>query len=236
MPSRATLVIATTLLTAAAAAHAEAPPPAPAPVIAVDRGCYADPSVRGERVRMSGTGFTPGATYQVSLDSQPLPGGTGTVDAEGKVGGSLAAPSLAAVGRNTTMHQYRLRVQEGASQPETTFRVTTLRAAFSPDRGDPRTLFVRFRAFGLALGLDPGSLPRPVFVHYVTPGGRLKRSVRLGRTAGPCGTLRPTARKRLFPFVPSAGLWKLQFDTRQKYTRGTADAAFAYYTVGVRVS
>jgi hypothetical protein len=55
-----------------------------------------------------------------------------------------------------------------------------------------------------------------VYLHYVTPRRRHRLTVRLGRTAGPCGTV-STPRRRLFPFRPGVGSWRLQFDAVRRY-------------------
>jgi hypothetical protein len=52
----------------------------------------------------------------------------------------------------------------------------------------------------------------------VTPGLRLRLTILLGRTQGPCGSL-VTARRRIFPFRARPGNWRLQFDTAQVYRR-----------------
>jgi hypothetical protein len=85
-------------------------------------------------------------------------------------------------------------------------------AGFSPSRGNPQTLRVRFSVRGFGSG-------RPIYLHYLAPGRRLVRTVGLGLGRGRCGSL-TTARRRLFPFRSvSPGTWRLQFDTRGRYAR-----------------
>ena len=214
------------LLTMGALAGGAAP--ASGAELRVDRDCFADPGDRADTVVLSGRGFTPGAAYRVTLDGRPLVGGTGRVDATGAVGGAFAAPE---VGANGARRSFRLGVQEGVHRPTTTFTVSRLLARFAPTAGNPATLRVVFRADGFGLRGDT----RPsVYVHYLTPRGRLARTVRLGTATGPCGSLR-TARRRLFAFRPAPGRWRLQFDTRSRYTPGTGRSSFVHYTVPVRV-
>jgi hypothetical protein len=205
-------------------------PAASAAVITVDRPCYADPGQRRDTVQLSGSGFTPGAQYQVTLDGQPLTGGTGTTDPAGNLTGSFTAPELAAGSRR---HRYTLGVQEGGNAPTTRFSVARLVADFTPSSGDPQTLRVRFAVFGFGLSGDR----RPaVYVHYVRPDtGRVQRTVRLGTAKSACGSILRTARRRLFPFPARRGTWRLQFDTSERYRRGTSRSAFPFFTVAVKV-
>lgn len=226
MRSRLVVVLPLVLLSTAA------PSAAQAAAIAVDRACYADPSERRDTVRLTGTGFTPNAQYQLTVDGQPLAGGTGTADANGDVSGSFLSPELPS---GSNQHTFTLGVQEGANAPVTTFTVSNLVADFSPASGDPKTLRVRFRFFGFGLS-DAAPPPTPVYVHYVRPGdGKLQKTVRLGTARGACGAIARTARRKLFPFTPRAGTWKLQFDAQPKYVRGTAKTKFLFFTIPVRV-
>lgn len=205
-------------------------PTASAAVITVDRPCYADPGQRQDTVRLAGSGFTPAAQYQVTLDGRPLPGGTGTTDGAGNLTGSFVAPELAAGSRR---HRYTLGVQEGANAPTTTFSVARLEADFTPSSGDPQTLRVRFAVFGF--GLSGESRP-DVYVHYVRPDtGKVQRTVRLGTAKSACGSITRTARRRLFPFPARRGTWRLQFDTSKGYRRGTGRSSFPFFTVAVKV-
>ncbi len=225
-PALVTLVAVATVVGAAPGAAT-----ASAAEVRVDRACYADPGDRRDAVRLTGTGFTPGATYQVTLDGKPLAGGTGRTDAAGAMSGSFVAPRVASASRSARLHTFRLGVEEGVNAPETTFTVSRLLASFAPATGTLRTLVVRFSVFGF--GLQAPARPL-VYLHYVRPGGALQRTVRLGRASAPCGGLR-SARRRLFDFGARRGLWRLQFDTRSRYDRGSARSSFLFYAVGARV-
>lgn len=85
-------------------------------------------------------------------------------------------------------------------------------ASFSPSRGDPLRLHVRFHVAGFR-----GR--KPVYLHYLNPSRRLARTVGLGFTSGVCGLL-TTSRRRLFPFRRvRPGTWRLQFDTQGRFHR-----------------
>jgi hypothetical protein len=200
--------------------------------IQVNRACFADPGDRKDTVQLTGTGFTPGADYQVTLDGQPLAGGSGQTDATGAMSGSFIAPSVRNLPRVSRQHRFRISVQEGDNAPETTFTVSRLFANFSPAQGNPSTLRVRFNVFGFAL---QGASRPPVYVHYLRPGsGSLARTVRLGTAGESCGHLQ-TKRRRLFGFTPRRGTWKLQFDTSKTFRRGSSRSSFLYYALGVKV-
>ncbi|MCW3039671.1 MAG: hypothetical protein JWM31_1576 [Solirubrobacterales bacterium] len=206
------------------------PSAASAASIAVDRACYADPGQRKDTVRLTGAGFTPSAQYQVTLDGQPLTGGTGTTDAAGNLSGSFTAPQLAA---GVHEHAYTLGVQEGPNAPSARFTVSTLLADFTPPSGDPKTLRVRFSVFGFGLS---GIAAPAVYVHYVRPDtGRVQQTIRLGTGTGACGSVRQTKKRRLFPFAARKGTWRLQFDSSRTYRKGTSKSPFLFFAVAVKV-
>lgn len=205
----------------AAALTWAAPVAASAATITTDHACYAE----RRTVSLTGTGFTPNTAYDVTLDGHPF--GSGTTDATGALAGTFVPPKLA-----QGIRTYTLGVTDGAASATTAFSQTSFKADFSPSTGDPKTLRVRFKAYGF--GLLAAEHP-DVYLHYVRPNGRLKETVRLGKAAGPCGTLARTRPRRLFPFAAERGNWRLQFDTRRSYTRGTKDSPFLFYALGVRV-
>jgi hypothetical protein len=218
--------------TAGLVALALAPAAAHAAQVKVDRACYLEN--RKARVTVTGAGFDPGQPYQLTLDGRPLTGGAGTVDDSGAVSGTFVPPDVV-TGHNEQPHT--LGVSEGANAASTTFTVTKFFADFSPGRGNPVTLRVRFSAFGFGLvQADPLTpVAKTVYLHYVRPTGKLGRTVALGRTRGPCGHIARTSRRRLFGFAPEAGTWNLQFDTNAAYHHGSTASSFAYYAVGVRI-
>ena len=224
MPSRPTLAAALAVMVWPAAAQAAE--------LRVDKPCYADPRQRADVVQITGTGFTPKATYQLTLDGRPVTGGTSDADATGAFRGRLAAPSLSALG-SAPAHAFTLGAQEGANAPTTRFTVSRLSADFHPSTGDLRNLRVRFTLRGFALG---GRAQPPIYVHYIGPDGRLQATAKLGTGRGPCGSIPRTARRRLFPFRAAArGTWSLQVDTAKAYVRGTPTSPFLFVPLRVRV-
>jgi hypothetical protein len=180
---------------------------ASAATVRTDLRCY----LENRQVQVTGDGFTPGAQYTVLRDGEPL--GNGTVAADGTVAGSLASGQLDA---GLAERSVEVSISDGATEAATRFRLSAFRALFTPSRGDPARLRVRFSIFGF------GSPDLPVYLHYVNPRGKLKRTIRLGETSGDCGRLPRTRERRLFPFRARRGEWRLQFDTRRSYRRTSA--------------
>jgi hypothetical protein len=211
-------------LAAVLALAAAMPAAASAAQIQTDHSCYQD---NKDTIAVTGNGFDPDQPYQVTLDGKPLPKGTGTTDAAGGIAGSFPTPELA----GQSVHVYTLGIVQGTNAPTTTFSVTPFLADFTPGAGNPKTLHVRFKIFGFGL-----VTPNPVvYLHYVRPNGKLKRTIRIGKAQGTCGEIKRTSRKKLFPFNAGRGEWKLQFDTHKPYHRGSTGVSFLYYTIGVTI-
>jgi hypothetical protein len=149
--------------------------------------------------------------------------------------GTLTPPSLASDEAERT---YRVGVQTSAEVASASFTVTRLLADFAPSRGKLTKLKVRFTVHGFALRDEADTTVDPtpdVYVHYVSPGGRPRKTVRIGTAQGPCGRILRTAKRPLFPFRPQRGTWRLQFDTQKTYERGTKGSTFLFYSLGVRI-
>jgi hypothetical protein len=211
-------------LAAALVFAAAAPAAASAAQVQTDRGCYQDNT---GTVAVSGNGFDPGQPYSVSLDGKTLSTGGDTTDAAGGINGSFEVPQL----DGDAVHAYTLTVTQGANTATTTFSVTPFLADFTPGSGNPKTLRVRFKIFGFGL-VDPNPA---VYLHYVRPDGKVRRTIRLGKAQGTCGQITHTSKKRLFPFHAGRGTWRLQFDTHKRYRRGKAGVDFLYYTISVTI-
>jgi len=213
-------------LVAGLAGLALAPVVARGAQIQTDRSCYLNSS--SSTVSVSGSGFAPSQPYQVSLNGQPLSGGTGTTDASGNLTGTFSVPALTGGVREA---REVLAVQQGSTMVTSVFRVTKFVADFMPDHGNPKSLRVRFAAYGFGL-LAPN---QTVYVHYVRPNGRVRATYRLGKARGVCGKIKRTAQRRLFPFHADPGEWRLQFDTQPRYVKGSSSSDFLFYTVRVQI-
>jgi hypothetical protein len=176
------------------------------PVITTSRACY----LANQKVALAGTGFHAGDTYSVTLDHTLL--GTGVVNPDMAISGSLSSGSL---GKGVSEVLHRIIVNDGTLQARVGFHVSAFNASFAPGVGDPRTLRVRYSVNAIGFSAPQGSI---VWVHYLTPAGKLRRSVPIGRTKGVCGSLHRSILHRLFPFHTTPGTWRLQFDLKQAYS------------------
>jgi hypothetical protein len=150
--------------------------------------------------------------------------------AEGRVAVPVPAPPLSGPLRGE--RTYELALVQGRTSATTRLRVALPIAEISPTSRSPRTARVRFTAIGFGAGEK--TMP-VVYVHYVDPAGRLKQTISLGRGASPCGTIKRSPLRRLFPFVARKGTWTLQVDTRRSYRRATDDSSFAFAKLPLRV-
>jgi hypothetical protein len=205
------------LLLVPAAAHAT--------VVQTDRTCYLQTD--RTNVTVSGNGFAAGSPYAVALDGTALTGGVGKMDANGAMQGAFSPPMLT---DDELERQFTVGVSSEGLSAESKFTVTRLKANFTPSEGDPTRLRVRFSVAGFGLATHNPD----VYVHYVTPKGKLKETVRLGKATGQCGRIERTAKRKLFPFKdPALGKWQLQFDTSRSFRKGKEGSTFLFYAVGV---
>jgi hypothetical protein len=210
-------VLPLSLLLVPAVAHGAA--------VQTDRTCYLQTDKTN--VTVSGNGYAAAQPYTVSLDGTALTGGVGTMDAGGAMQGAFAPPMLAT---DELERRFDVAVASGGISASSTFTVTRLQANFTPSEGDPTKLKVRFSVAGFGLSTHNPD----VYVHYVSPAGKVKDTVRLGQATGQCGRIEKTAKRKLFPFArPALGKWQLQFDTTKSYAKGNRLSKFLFYSVGV---
>jgi len=183
-----------------------APQAAQAATLAPLAPCYrsVDDATR-EAVPVKATDFTPGAVVHVSIDGVvvrddviALPDGSvsGTVDAPHQAGGERPF-SLTVTERDRP-----------ANTATTSSRVAALSLRLKPSQAPPSRR-VRFLGRGFTDGPE-------VYGHYVR-GGKLRRTVLLGRPRGACGRL--DVRRRQIPLRrPKTGRWTLQVDNQPEYS------------------
>jgi hypothetical protein len=175
------------------------------PTVRTNRGCY----LVGRRVKISGAGFAPGRSFDIAIDGVDF--GQSATDSIGAFQTSLHPGGLPAGVAQAVEH---LEAGDGTSIAAATFTLTRAAGArFLATSGSPSKLRAPFELWGFALD---GSR-RKVYVHYVSPAGAERETVRLGHTGGQCGYLR-TPPRRIFPFAPSLGSWTLQVDTHARYS------------------
>jgi hypothetical protein len=158
----------------------------------------------GDRVGILGGGYTPGALANVAIDGQPL--GQLQADPTGAIGSSLTIGTL----RGVTTHT--LTATDSAN-PANVGSVSFLGSAVSV-RVRPANSRVgrpkRIRATGFTNG-------RRLYAHVVRR--RYRRNVLIGRLRGACHRIR--ARRIILPAGLPYGSYRVQFDTRRRYSSRT---------------
>lgn len=190
-------------LAVALAAAATTGAATPKASVVLDPGCY----LSGATGLLTGTGFRPDGTWTAKLSGRKRIG-TGRIDARGRIRARFTAPAYHGTQGTREM---TLSVSDGPHVASTAFLMTPLDASFSPRTGDPATLRVRWRVLGVGAR-------RGVYVHYIRPDGAHRRTVRIGTSREPCGSLK-TGPIALFPFRYAFGLWTLQVDTSRRFDR-----------------
>ena len=166
----------------------------------------------------------------VSISRDGVAFGTANADATGNFQAKFARRRAAA--RRSARRVTALTATDAAlNTASTRYRTTKVFADFDPDEGDPKTLTVRFSVNGFGLLRRHAS----VYLHYISPGGKLRRDVRLGTALGTCGVIRKTRERHLFPFPAERGRWILQFDTNKKYTRATSKSPYIWVRKPVEI-
>ena len=214
----------TVALVLALAATLVAAPAAGAATLETSTRCYQEL----QDVVVTGAGYAPMSKVAISRDGEAF--GTADADAAGNFTVKFPAAEL---GRGVHENVSTLTAIDAALNTATTrYRTTKIFADFSPSKGDPRTLLVRFEVNGFGL-LRRGA---SVYLHYVNPHGKSVRNVRLGTAAGTCGKIRKTRARHLFPFpAPERGAWILQFDTNSRYTRATSKSPYIWVRKPVEI-
>lgn len=183
------------------------------PILRTNQACY----LVGQRIAITGSGFAASRMFEVAVDGIDF--GVSTTDPQGAFTASVIPGGL---GANVVQEVHILSASDGTSLTRAAFTVTrTAGARILAATGTAATLRAPFQVWGF--GLDHGKPTRlalggtPAYVHYVSPRQRLQMTVPLGQTGGQCGYLR-TARRRVFPFIPSPGSWTLQVDASRIYS------------------
>ena len=185
--------------------------------------CYISTSSGTERVPVRGSGFTPGATVDIAMDGTVVEENV-FVESDGSFGAGSAGIPAPHVARG--QRAFTITVTEDGNPAHVArarTRVVALSFALEPSNARPWRR-VRFTGAGFT---EPG----PVFAHY-TFRGRLRRSVRIARPKGPCGSF--AVKRRMIPIArPALGRWTLQIDQRRRYRPRPASSVWFAYTVHV---
>jgi hypothetical protein len=198
----------------------------------LDRACY--PGDDGADIVITGSGFAPNDQVQLMVAGGIV--GVASTDASGNVSTTFPVPKPPTGGKSKNDKGYEISLVQGTTTVSATFRSALVMADFSPGDGNPLTLRVRFSVWGFGVATPTGQPMPKVYMHYVDPRGKLKKTVMLGTGTAPCVTIAKTKLRKLFPFSPRKGNWTLQFDTNPLYHRGTGVSRFLFNRIGLTVS
>ena len=167
--------------------------------------CYVtageDPTQR-EDVAIAASGFTPNSDIQVAIDGMPEPNAKAGLT--GEVDFALSAPFVA---RGSTSFTVTLtEAGNPANTVSATARTTALGVRVKPRTAAPSDR-VRFKGSGFTRN-------RAIYAHYVYKG-KVRKTVRMARTPGPCGSF--SARRRQIPVSARLGAWTIQFDQKRRF-------------------
>lgn len=189
-----------------------APASAQAAVINPLKPCYVTAGTaqapQAEGVSIVASGFTPNSKVDLSIDGAPVQNGQGLqTDPTGALNAlpEVPAPFIAEGSRDFTV----TLTEQGnpANTVTATAKTTALNVSVKPKRARPSKR-IRFRGAGF-------TDDKAVYAHYLYKG-KVRRTVRMARNPGTCGTWRKRARQ--IPIdEPGTGLWTVQFDQSKKY-------------------
>jgi hypothetical protein len=188
-------------LPALAALLATAAPAAADPTLNPLKACYvsaiSEEQESSEAISVVGSGFSPGATVDISVDGNAA--GRTTAGSDGSLVYGLNAPL-----QRSGEREFTVTATEAGQVPATALsRVSALSVKVRPKKARASQT-VTFTGRGFT---DPST---PVYLHY-TLGGRNRRTVKLAQPTGPCGTF--SVRRRQFPMRrPASGNWTLRIE------------------------
>lgn len=164
------------------------------------KACYR----AGERITLNGAGYTPNQGVTITSDGTAL-------------GSSIATPSGTFSGTLTVgvASGEKVKTYAGIDQSNPAnvgsvqLRISALTVNLKPKKGPPNRRF-KIGARGFTTG-------KRLYAHVVK--GRFRRTVKIGRLKGACHKVK--ARKRLFPENVATGLYRVQFDSKRKYSKRT---------------
>lgn len=188
----------------AASLAAAGPAAAQAPTFEADRSCYGP----GQEVNLSGFGFTPGGLAAISVDGGQI--GQATVNPVGEFDISNRAPSIS--GKQRKYVFTAADETNPALTASTDVLVSSLSVKITP-RGTRVDPSVKRKI--VARGFTSG---RTLWAHVKRGKGKA-RNIKIGRLKGACHTI--NVKRRLFPANPAVGNYKVQFDTKRRYSTKT---------------
>ncbi len=185
-----------------------APAAADAATLAPNKPCYGG----GDGLVLLGAGYTPGAQVTIAANGTPLSppvtaGAPGTA-APGTIAAALATPFLTSSTERVDTFT-ATDSANGANVGSTGVRRSILRVVVRPANASPYRSR-RFKARGFTTG--------NTLYRHIVRGHRVSNS-RQGRLQGACHTL--SYKRRLFRRSAKTGTYRIQFDTKRKYSSKT---------------
>jgi hypothetical protein len=219
------------LIAVALAGPATVASTAGAATLTLDHGCYLakQPALKsGQAIVARAEGFVPGAGVLFALPT----GGVAYVaaDATGTAVASFSAPGLPSGQFAATR---TLTASDNTNHASARLRLRVMGATFLPaNTSNAATQKVRFYVYGFGPLLTVLKRPttQDVYMHVFQPGGKLRGTFKVGRSAGACGDLR-TGRRKILPFGLKTGTWDYRFTTAKRYSAKALPQA----SVGFRV-
>jgi hypothetical protein len=200
----------------AGTAHAQAVSITPA------KACY----LTGERINLSGSGFTAGGSIDVTLDGTSL--GALTADAAGNIAAEIGLGTMRGIKTHTLT---ATDTGNPALTSTASFVGTTLRVTVKPANAKAGRK-LRVRGQGL-LAADGSLAGKNVFMHVRGPRG-YRSDGRVARLKAPCGSF--DARKRIVEPDASNGVYRVQFDAARKFSKKTRPRFEGRMTVFTRAT
>jgi hypothetical protein len=164
--------------------------------VSPQKACYSS----GESVNLLGTGFSPLGSASITRDGTLL--GPLNTDGTGAFNGVLR------LGQDSGRQTRTYTATDGTDSSITASAqivVSSVGVALRPASGAPGRL-LRINAHGFTTG-------KTLWAHVKR--GKSKRTIKLGRLKGACGSLK--TRRRLLPQDAALGVHILQFDTFKRY-------------------
>jgi hypothetical protein len=160
----------------------------------------------GDTLTLTGSGFTPNAPVNVTLEGRELVGQDPIADAAGNFSTPLQVGNLQGVSQ-------RALVATDATNPAITATTQFLGSALIV-RVRPQTGTAGRRLRVSASGFTTG---KRLYAHIIRK--RYRRNVLIGKLKGPCHTLK--VRKRVLTAGTPDGVYTVQFDTKRRYSKKT---------------
>ena len=182
---------------------------ASAATLTPDKACYVITDTNaGAPMTITGAGFTPGSTVQLTGGSTPT-FVNAVADAAGNVSFAAKAPSLATTGPGSKKTTFTATDPNGVSAA-VTVRSANLSVATKP--GSVRNVHKNKVTFSFS-GFVPG---KRIYGYYIRK--KIVAKAKFGKAQGPCGVLKQKA--LLYPGGrPSKDQYKVTFESSSRYNK-----------------